>query len=158
MIKWYCFSNLVNWGFCVFDIDFQNSPMSKYFAHSFWLFLFDNRESLLQINFVLLGISSHILHFFFQELITFVHVCSCHWKCRCLKLSPHVYNTKGSICGWSLACPKISCTSIAHGKIPFTRGWTFLLDCQYCERLCLAHFKPKLSFVNAYRSTTWRVT
>jgi hypothetical protein len=91
-------------------------------------------------------------------LITFAHVCSCHCKWRCLKISPHVYNTKDTICGWSLACTIIRCTSIAHGKIPFTRGWTFLLDSHYYERFCHVHFKPNLSFVNAYRSTMWRVT
>jgi len=142
----------------VFDIDFQNSPMSKYFAHSFWLFLFDNGESLLLINILYCWAFHHKFCTFLEELITFVHVCSCHCKWRCLKLSPHISNTKGTICGWSLACPIIRCTSIAHEKIPFTGGWTFLLDSHYCERFCLAHFKPKLSFVNAYRSTMWRVT
>lgn len=130
----------------VFDIDFQNSPMSKYFAHSFWLFLFDNGESLLLINILYCWAFHHKFCTFLEELITFVHVCSCHCKWRCLKLSPHIYNTKGTICGWSLACPIIRCTSIAHGKIPVHRRLDFPFGLSLLWEILSCSFQTQIEF------------
>lgn len=62
------------------------------------------------------------------------------------------------VCVWSLTCPIMAWTSIAHGSICVHQR----LDCSFQHlvlgRFYLSHFKPKWRFVNNYKGTRWRAT
>jgi hypothetical protein len=143
IVYWY---SIIEWlvlkpcelGILCLILTFKIPLCQNIFAHSFWLFLFDNGESLLQIKILYCWAFHHKFCTFFEDLITFVHVCSCHCKWRCLKLSPHVYNTRYYLWmkfGMSNYKMHFNCTwkDTVHRRLDFPFGLSLLWEILSCS-------------------------